>query len=378
MTYSYITYLLLYIGFSIPSSGQETVTLEADISGIDRPMVYLYELQSNSSSSLIDSTQADQGVFNFSRKHDYPWFYRIKIDGVSGGLQLVWDNNIKIKGNSDSLWMSKISGSEATDLWIKNQEENIDPLRTQLLNLTLAMNKAQSDQDSVRIDSITSHQKIIIEKGNQYGRSLIENNPSSFVALFTLEHQAKRLEVEQTKLYLDKLRPHWEKHPLFMSLDTWVAEKETLKIGEQAPVFVKDGLYGDQISLEAMKGSYVILDFWGTWCGPCIEMIPDLKSVYRKYQDKSLKIISIACEIGKDQEAMKRKVTSFVDKHEMDWMHVVENKSMRSSSQSLANKYAVDIFPTTYIIDPSGKIVYQGTGKGEGDNIEKILKKGLE
>ena len=100
--------------------------------------------------------------------------------------------------------------------------------------------------------------------------------------------------------------------------------------------------------------------------------------MYRKYKDKPLKIISVACELGSDQEVMYNKVKSFVDKYGMDWMNVVESKSLRSSSQSIAHQYAVDIFPTTYIIDPTGTVVYQVSGKGEIDDIEKILEKGLE
>lgn len=123
--------------------------------------------------------------------------------------------------------------------------------------------------------------------------------------------------------------------------------------GVEAPDFTLNDLNGNPLSLSSLRGKYVILDFWGTWCVWCIKGIPTLKEYYAKYKDK-LEILSIDC--NDSEEKWKEGVA----KHEMPWLHVYQ--SYDGDTQTLM-LYAVQGFPTKILIGPDGKIVKTFVGE---------------
>ena len=88
-----------------------------------------------------------------------------------------------------------------------------------------------------------------------------------------------------------------------------------IKEGLPAPDFTLNDLNGQPLALSSLRGKYVVLDFWGSWCGWCIKGIPDMKKYYEKYKGK-LEILGIDC---RDTE---EKWKAAVEKHELPWLHV--------------------------------------------------------
>jgi peroxiredoxin len=123
-------------------------------------------------------------------------------------------------------------------------------------------------------------------------------------------------------------------------------------VGSAAPGFTLKNEKGKDVSLNDFEGKYVVLEFWGTWCGYCIKELPRLKTCYSKYHDK-VEFIGIAY---KDNRQTWLKAIS---KYELSWTNLIaENDEVRE-------KYGVEGFPTKIIIDKVGKIVLKTTGESD-------------
>ena len=148
-------------------------------------------------------------------------------------------------------------------------------------------------------------------------------------------------------------------------------------IVEKAPEFTTELVSGENYSLSNSKGNYVLLYFWGSWCGPCLRNAPELVSISENYKSKvfdkdcKLDILSIALE--KQGEKWKRVVNKFG----FNWeLQVVQYHKIVLSS-SIANKYGVLEIPSKFLIDPSGNIVLSKTSFSEiKEYLEKRLIKG--
>lgn len=131
------------------------------------------------------------------------------------------------------------------------------------------------------------------------------------------------------------------------------AETEVAAEGKMAPDFTLNGPDGTPVSLSSLRGKYVVLDFWGTWCKWCVKGIPDMKAYYEKYEGK-FEMLSI--DFGDDEDTWRKAIESY----DMNWLHVITDKD---SGEELQELYAIEGFPTKIVVDPEGKIVHITVGE---------------
>ena len=124
------------------------------------------------------------------------------------------------------------------------------------------------------------------------------------------------------------------------------------EIGSPAPEFKLENEKGKNISLSDFSGKYVVLDFWGTWCGYCIRGIPRMKEYHSKYQDK-IEFVSIDCRDNK-QSWLKA-----ITKYDLNWINLF------AENEEVTDKYGVEGYPTKIIIDKEGKIALKTTGESD-------------
>jgi thiol-disulfide isomerase/thioredoxin len=105
-------------------------------------------------------------------------------------------------------------------------------------------------------------------------------------------------------------------------------------------------LQGNMLKLSSLRGKYVVLDFWGSWCIWCIRGIPSMKEAYAKHKDK-MEILGIDC---RDSEA---KWKAAVAEHQLPWLQV---RCSDDQLPQLADQFQIEGFPTKVVIDPEGRI----------------------
>jgi thiol-disulfide isomerase/thioredoxin len=123
---------------------------------------------------------------------------------------------------------------------------------------------------------------------------------------------------------------------------------------------------GRKIDATKMKGKVVLVDFWATWCGPCIAELPDLKKTYAKYNNKGLEIIGISLDHSKD------KLRKFIAKEEIPWPQQFDGLGWENK---FAVKYGIRGIPTMWLIDKQGNLVDKNARATLDSKIEKLLKK---
>lgn len=120
-----------------------------------------------------------------------------------------------------------------------------------------------------------------------------------------------------------------------------------LKVGAAPFPIATNDLKGQPISLAKYKGKVVLLDFWATWCGPCVAGLPELKSAYNKYHAQGFEVVGISL----DEE--KGALTSFIKKNKMPWPQIFDGKGWDSK---VSNDYGVRAIPFLLLIGRDGKI----------------------
>ncbi len=107
-------------------------------------------------------------------------------------------------------------------------------------------------------------------------------------------------------------------------------------------------LNGKKIDLASLKGKVVLVDFWATWCGPCVAELPNVLEAYKKHHDKGFEIIGIS--LDQDEAALK----SFIKENDMTWPQYFDGKGWKND---IAQKYSITSIPATFLIGKNGKVV---------------------
>ena len=135
-----------------------------------------------------------------------------------------------------------------------------------------------------------------------------------------------------------------------------------LRPGKTPPDFTATTIEGKRVELANYRGKVVLLDFWATWCGPCIAELPNVEDVYEKYRKKGFDIISIS--LDHEKQALRQ----FVDKRQIPWPQIYDKD--RAAEKQIASLYGVNAIPQMILIGRDGKII---DTRLRGDALERAV-----
>lgn len=157
---------------------------------------------------------------------------------------------------------------------------------------------------------------------------------------------------------------------LFLIIFSGFTSAQTqIEIGKKAPEITMSKADGTPFSLSALKGKLVLIDFWATWCAPCVGEQPELKKLYETYteQVKNNKFEILGVSLDKNKESWQKAI----DRFNINWIQISDLKFWKSP---VAKAYEIDELPFNVIIDGEGTIIAKNLHEKE---LEEFLKKSL-
>lgn len=371
----FLTGLLL---ISIGLQAQNKVTLDGKIKGLTSKKVYL--MIPKSSGMEFDSTQVNNGAFHFEREV-MPNTYALINTGMKELIKRVGAGYFPNKSANIALFLSpgakiKIEGkiTDFADAYPSGDEANNTlsainkacyPLDNETANLYVKLDTEKPADPSTiqtRIDELDT--KIVEIK-----RNALFQNPNSVATIWLMSDMMMRQQLsneDAQKIFPKISAEKFESIPYYQEVKNRVSGLTATAIGQQVPEIIIDKDYhGQPFKLSTLQGKYVLIDFWGTWCHPCLEGMPKMKEYQDKYKEK-LTLVGIA----KDKESFWR--TWLASKPEYDWIQLLDQES-----QSQVLKFNVNGFPTKILISPDGKILARFMGEDNQlyEKLDELLAK---
>lgn len=342
------------------------IIIKGFISGLDCRIVYLYKENTNRG-NVVDSVKGAKNNFLFKIVLNETGYYIIKIKDADGVLKLILDKNLKIKGAFNDFSNSKIIGSKETKIFTK-YIDNARRIGRLMINESNALADFFKKGDSVSVFSTQMKLDSLSNKLLFWEMVFLKSHKSSFTALYILQRNYLRFDAKKFESYFNKLSKNLSAHSKYIFLKTKLNDRLRVSINTKAPnIYDVDFVSKKSIKLNDFIGKYVLLDFWGSWCGPCIKAIPSIRELYNLYSKDKFSIISIAYE----KEENLSKLMDLINDNKMLWNHIVVRQD--ESEYNLVKSYSISSYPTYILIDPKGNICFRDDANFNFDAIKKTL-----
>ncbi|GAA3573647.1 hypothetical protein GCM10022395_23600 [Snuella lapsa] len=352
-----------------------TFTIEGTIEGLGSNNLY-FRLPNKDYEALgyrMDSLIVTNGTFSLTDSieghHFVPFYTSMKelrkgtpeggwYPAKSGYLNVILypGASIKVNGKVSDFMDAYPIDSDSINNELGAFHKKIYPFMNESVNYLV---KRAYEQDDEIKKVLNKKADSVSEIVKDLKKDFVVNHPSSVPALYYLSDMMMRSQIEDDIAIkaFDNLDNSLVDISFYKDISYRVNAIKNTQEGAVAPTIkTTSTLDGNEFDLTAYKGKYVMIDFWGIWCGPCVSEMPKVKEFSEKYKDR-LEIL------GVNSGDKKQRIIDFVDKNEYNWQQVMDVRD--SDVDNFVLRYNVNAFPTKFIIDPEGKIVKKFVGSGE-------------
>jgi len=298
----------------------------------------------------LDSTDINpDGSFHFRGDMTAPEIYRLSITPENAIVVVVDAQQIGVRGDARDLPQTyEVKGSEES-LRLKTLVNTVRQNKIEVANVE---KKFMTAREAGKTDSIFHYQQKYLALQTEYVLTLkkfVRRNPDSFVASYAAYSLIDEAEED---VFLDSMLIAFNKNipdsRYVELLNERLHGKTRLTVGSYAPDVTLDQPDGNALTLSSLRGKYLLIDFWASWCKPCREENPVMVKLYDRYKDKGFEILGIS------MDESRRQWLGAIKNDGLAWRHVSDLKGAASPA---AQAYNVQAIPMTVLLDKTGRIL---------------------
>ncbi len=346
------------------NGGNGRFTLNGNLKNVDDQTVFLEEMFfSKRNPEIVDSAQLKGGQFTLSSLAKEQGMYRVRLSKENTFFIFINDKD-KINLTAD-----------VKNLDIKTIDFNT-PANAQLKAFILAIDtqRKELNEQARKVDALsqTKGADSLLEAENAKGEEMqkansayivkyIDTTTNAVMALFALGFTRDIDPIELEKP-MDRLKQRFPNNAAIATMSdqfkTMMAKKaeqdnapKPVAVGSMAPEITMPDTDDKPFSLSQLRGKYVLVDFWASWCGPCRGENPNVVKAYNKFKDKNFTILGVS--LDKDKSAW----VNAIQEDGLTWKQISDLKYWSSAATQL---YGFSGIPYNVLVDPQGKIIAEG------------------
>jgi peroxiredoxin len=314
------------------------------------------------SNSKEDSVIAKENLFQFKGMLPEPARVYVMIKEPKLRYTSFWIENasINLKGHIDSLKAAAVTGSRTNEEYNRYNQAKTS-FENEIESLIKEIGLTKKSGDSAKTAELKQALKAEEKKLVDFQVDFIKNNPSSYISMENLYYLKNDLDKAQVEKLYNGLSVALHKSATGRQVGNYLSFFAEPKLGQKAPAFVQNDISGKPVNLEQFRGKYVLLDFWGSWCMPCVEEMPNLAKQYATYKNKGFEIVAVAADL--DKATWQKSIREY----KMNWVNLSE---LKGDQDKVILTYGVNYYPANYLINPQGVIIAKDL---RGEQLQKKL-----
>ncbi|HZK06789.1 MAG TPA: TlpA disulfide reductase family protein [Bacteroidales bacterium] len=293
----------------------------------------------------VDSIQTTDDNFTFEGTIDQPEVYYLSF--IADQMMhhfFVEPGVIRLEGTVEAPVITGMATQKIYDEFNQSMAR-LDADRQKLYEeFSLAMDNG----DTAQLQTIRTKAESIDQTQDEFVKGYALSQNTSVVGPYIVVNNMFNYDLDDLKVAREAYGTELDNSKYIKILDQQIHKLESVEIGHPAPVFIQNDTAGNPFSLEDLRGQYVLIDFWASWCAPCRHENPNVVDTWQKYHNKGYTILGVSLD------RTKQAWLSAIAADNLTWTHVSDLKYW---SNEASNLYAVSSIPANFLIDPQGIII---------------------